>query len=50
MTKKSFQHIAGVYLNIHTKYEVSIIMYVGRRANKKKYQDSCHLITITKNN
>ena len=31
MTKK----VAGVYLNIHTKYEVSIIMYVDRRANKK---------------
>ena len=36
MTIKSNQHIAEVHLNIHTKYEVSIIMYVGRRANKKK--------------
>ena len=27
--------MAGAYLNIHTKYEVSIIMYVGRRANQK---------------
>ena len=40
MTKKSNQHIAGVYLNIHTKYEVSIIMSVGRKANKKKYQNN----------
>ena len=47
---KSNQHIAGVYLNIHTKYEVSIIMYVGRRANQKKYQNSCHLKTVSQNN
>ena len=36
LTKKRNQHIAGVYLNINTKYKVSVIMYVGRRANKKK--------------
>ena len=50
MTKKSNQFIGGVYLNIHTKYEISIIMYVGRRANKKKYQNNCHLKTISQNN
>ena len=48
--QKSNQHIAGVYLNIDTKYDVSIIMYVGRRANKKKYQNSCHLKIISQNN
>ena len=36
MTKKSNQHIAGVYVNIHTKYEVSMTRYVGRRANQIK--------------
>ena len=34
MTKKSNQHIAGVYVNVDIKYEVSIIMCVGRRANQ----------------
>ena len=34
MTKKSNRHIAGAYVNIHTKYEVSMIMCVGRRANQ----------------
>ena len=28
--------MAGLYVNIHTKYEVSIIKYVGRRANQRK--------------
>ena len=36
MTKKSNQNIAGAYVNIHTKYEASMIMYVGRRANQRK--------------
>ena len=36
LTKKSNQHIAGIYMNINTIYEVSIIMYVGRRANQTK--------------
>ena len=34
--KKSNQHIAGIYMNICTKYEVSIIMYVDRGANQRK--------------
>ena len=34
MTKRSNQHLAGAYVNIHTKYEVSMIMPVGRRANQ----------------
>ena len=34
---------------IHTKYEVSIIMYVGRRVNQK-YQNGCHLKPISQNN
>ena len=36
MTKKSYQHIAGANVNIHMKYEVSIIMFVSRRANQLK--------------
>ena len=31
---KCNHHIAGAHVNIHTKYEVSMIMYVGRRANQ----------------
>ena len=36
MTKKCNQHIAGICVNIHTKYKVSMIKYVGRRANQRK--------------
>ena len=50
MTKRSNQHIAGIYLDINTKYEVSIIVCVGRRANKKKYQNSCNLKTTSQSN
>ena len=34
--EKSNQHILGINLNNHTKYEVSITIYVGRRANQRK--------------
>ena len=34
--QKSNQHIPGINMNIHTKYEVSITIYVGRRANQRK--------------
>ena len=34
--QKSNQHIAGAYVNIHTKYEVSMFMYAGRTANQWK--------------
>ena len=34
--EKSNQHILGINMNIHTKYEVSISIYVGRRANQRK--------------
>ena len=30
------QHILGINVNIHTKYEVSVTIYVGRRANQRK--------------
>ena len=30
------QHILGININIHTKYEVSMTIYVGRRANQRK--------------
>ena len=29
----SNQHIVGINVNVHTKYEVSMTIYVGRRAN-----------------
>ena len=32
--QKSNHHIAGVFVNIHTKYEVSMIGYVSKRANQ----------------
>ena len=34
MSKNSNQFIAREYVNIHTKYKVSMIMYVGRTANQ----------------
>ena len=34
--QKSNQHILGINMNIHTKYEVSMTIYVGRRANQRK--------------
>ena len=33
--QKSNQHILGINMNIHTKYEVSITIYMGRRANQR---------------
>ena len=33
---KSNQHFTGAYVNIHTTYEISMIKYVGRRANQGK--------------
>ena len=33
---KSNQDILGINMNIHTKYEVSVTIYVGRRANQRK--------------
>ena len=50
MTKKRNQRIAGPYVNIHTKYDVSMIMYVGRRANQRKIAKCYHLKTICQNN
>ena len=32
-SQKSNQHTAGINVNIHTKYEVSMTIYVDRRAN-----------------
>ena len=34
--QKSIQHILGININIHKKYEVSMTIYVGRRANQRK--------------
>ena len=34
--QKSNQHILRININIHTKYEVSIAIYVDRRANQRK--------------
>ena len=30
------RHILGINMNIHTKYEISMTIYVGRRANQRK--------------
>ena len=34
--QKSNQDILGINMNIHTKYEASVTIYVGRRANQRK--------------
>ena len=34
--QKSNHHILGINMNIHTKYKVSMTIYVGRRANQRK--------------
>ena len=34
--QKSNQDILGINMNIQTKYEVSVTIYVGRRANQRK--------------
>ena len=34
--QKSNQDILGINMNIHTKYEVSVTIYVGSRANQRK--------------
>ena len=31
--QKGNQHIVGIKVNVHIKYEVSMTIYVGRRAN-----------------
>ena len=31
--QKSNPHIVGINVNVHTKYKVSMTIYVGRRAN-----------------
>ena len=33
--QNSNQHIVGIHVNVHTKYEVSMTIYVGRRANQR---------------
>ena len=34
--QKDNQYILGINMNINTKYEVSMTIYVGRRANQRK--------------
>ena len=34
--QRSNQHIVGIIVNVHTKYEVSMTIYVGRRGNQRK--------------
>ena len=36
-------------MNIYTKYEVSMTMYVDRRVNQRKVQKTCHLKTTMSN-
>ena len=35
-TQKSSQLIVGINVNVYTKYEVSMTIYVGRRENQRK--------------
>ena len=50
MTKTSHQYIAGKYLNIHTKYKVSMLSMCTGEQIKEKYQNDCHLKTFSENN
>ena len=34
--QKSNQDIVGINVNVHTKYDVSMTIYVDRRANQRK--------------
>ena len=34
--QNSNHHILRINVNVHTKYEVSMTIYVGRRANQRK--------------
>ena len=45
--RKTNQHIVRINMNIHTKYEVSITIYVDRRAHQRKIPKICHLKTTS---
>ena len=48
MTKKSNHYIFKVYVHIHIKDEVSMNIYMDRRAYKRKVPKwQCHLTTIS---
>ena len=34
--QKRYQHVPGINMNIHIKYEVTMTIYVGKRANQRK--------------
>ena len=34
--QKSNYHIEGINMNVHTKYEVSMTIYMGRTAHQRK--------------
>ena len=36
--------------HIHTKYEVSMAIYMSMRKKFKKYQSDCYLKTVSQNN
>ena len=46
--QKCNQHIVGINVNVHTKYEDSMTMWAGEQI-KEKYQNGCHLKTISQN-
>ena len=46
--QKGNQHILGINMNIHTKYEVSMTMWAGEQI-KEKYHKICHLKTTSQN-
>ena len=44
--QKINQHVVGINVNVHTKYEFSMTIYVQI---KEKYQNGCHLKTTSQN-
>ena len=47
--QKSNQHIVGINVNVHTKYEVSMNISGAEEQIKEKYQNGCHLKTTIQN-
>ena len=47
--QKCNQHIVGINVNVHTKYEASRTIYVAGEQIKIKNQNGCHLKTTSQN-
>ena len=47
---KSNQHIVGINVNVHTKYEVSMTYLCGQESkSKKNTKNGCHLKATNQN-